>query len=432
MIASRQIAFGKAVGGNKLPDGVVPIEYLQSTGMQYIDTGIYAVNDIVVEGSVIIADYTPNLPARGWVIIGTDYTGSGYTFVIRQPNRESSVILHAMFGGWWTSNPLSGSLDAGVVTTFRFERATKKFFVNGKPITTSNPSDFSQHKILIGKNMNQDFAETPSLKISSIKLYIGDNLVRDYIPVRVGSVGYMYDRVSGQLFGNSGTGAFVLGADLIDYTAKDYIQDGLVALVDGIDNAGWGKHTDELKYVNLVTGEQFTLPNNGNAVWGEDCLKILESGDQASGLQTGFSFSARTLGITSEAQEYTIECALRAYDTNFSVVSFDGAFGRVLGTPSSDAFQGSVSSAYLPDSNYFQWSVNGDIRNKANSAIVQENFEGFFWNNREIYAGSRLRFGHSVNLVCKSDIHCARIYNRALTAEEVAYNYNIDRARFGL
>ena len=217
------------------------------------------------------------------------------------------------------------------------------------------------------------------------------------------------------------------------YTAKDYIPDGLVALVDGIDNAGWGKHTDELKYVNLVTGGQFTLPNNGNAVWGENCLKILESGDRASGLQTGFSFSARTLGITSEAQENTIECALRAYDTNFPLVSFDGAFGRHLGTPSSGAFQGSVSSAYLPDSNYFQWSVNGDIRKKYISAVVvQENFEGFFWNNREVYGGDSFRFGYTYNTVCKSDIHCARIYNRVLTAEEIAHNYEIDKARFNL
>lgn len=36
----------------------------------------------------------------------------------------------------------------------------------------------------------------------------------DLIPVRVGQVGYMYDRVSGQLFGNEGTGAFILGPDV--------------------------------------------------------------------------------------------------------------------------------------------------------------------------------------------------------------------------
>ena len=43
---------------------------------------------------------------------------------------------------------------------------------------------------------------------------MNDILVRDLIPVRVGNVGYMYDKVSGQLFGNSGTGNFILGPDV--------------------------------------------------------------------------------------------------------------------------------------------------------------------------------------------------------------------------
>ncbi len=36
----------------------------------------------------------------------------------------------------------------------------------------------------------------------------------DMIPVRVGSVGYMYDKVSKTLFGNAGSGSFILGNDI--------------------------------------------------------------------------------------------------------------------------------------------------------------------------------------------------------------------------
>ena len=36
----------------------------------------------------------------------------------------------------------------------------------------------------------------------------------DLIPVRIGNEGYMYDRVSGKLFGNAGTGKFILGPDI--------------------------------------------------------------------------------------------------------------------------------------------------------------------------------------------------------------------------
>lgn len=55
-------------------------------------------------------------------------------------------------------------------------------------------------------------------RIYYCKLWHTDNgvqtMLRDFIPVRVGTVGYMYDRVSEQLFGNAGTGDFVLGPDV--------------------------------------------------------------------------------------------------------------------------------------------------------------------------------------------------------------------------
>lgn len=38
-------------------------------------------------------------------------------------------------------------------------------------------------------------------------------LIHDFIPVRVGTTGYMYDRIGGNLLGNVGTGNFVLGPD---------------------------------------------------------------------------------------------------------------------------------------------------------------------------------------------------------------------------
>lgn len=42
----------------------------------------------------------------------------------------------------------------------------------------------------------------------------GSDIVMDLIPVRVGTVGYMYDNVSGKLFGNGGSGSFILGDDI--------------------------------------------------------------------------------------------------------------------------------------------------------------------------------------------------------------------------
>ena len=60
---------------------------------------------------------------------------------------------------------------------------------------------------------NGSTSEKTNGRISSCKIYHSGAIVCDFIPVRVGTVGYMYDRVSGQLFSNQGTGAFVIGPD---------------------------------------------------------------------------------------------------------------------------------------------------------------------------------------------------------------------------
>ena len=68
-------------------------------------------------------------------------------------------------------------------------------------------------------------------KISSFSVYdtSTNQKLLDLIPVRKNGVGYMYDRVSGQLLGNSGTGDFVLGPDKpydyeVEYIERDFTK----------------------------------------------------------------------------------------------------------------------------------------------------------------------------------------------------------------
>lgn len=49
--------------------------------------------------------------------------------------------------------------------------------------------------------------------LSSYKHVRNDEVLIDLIAVRKNGVGYMYDRVSGTLYGNNGTGSFVIGSD---------------------------------------------------------------------------------------------------------------------------------------------------------------------------------------------------------------------------
>ena len=75
-------------------------------------------------------------------------------------------------------------------------------------------------------------------------------------------------------------------------TAKDYVQDGLVAMWDGIENAGWGVHDlSATTWVNLAGGsiEDISLYTQ-NCEWSDDAL---------IGKERSFIKSSTVLGLGS-------------------------------------------------------------------------------------------------------------------------------------
>ena len=85
---------------------------------------------------------------------------------------------------------------------------------NGNVLDTYTRESFANNTQSIYIFRGRVSSGTPEVKVFSAKIYDGDILMRDYIPVRVGTTGYLYDKVSGQLFGNSGSGDFILGNDI--------------------------------------------------------------------------------------------------------------------------------------------------------------------------------------------------------------------------
>lgn len=183
------------------------VEYLQSSGTQYIDTGINADSDISVE--VQIANH------------GTTWDATHCAFgaiTSSSPYVRHYVALGSGTDGWLlcfntTTNHRSNTKPADDVTTLiKVDAVAKRFYVNG-----ANKASLSTATFDVGQNFLL-FARGGVLAYSSVRIYYaklwdGANLVRDFIPVRVGTTGYMYDRVSGELFGNEGSGTFTLGND---------------------------------------------------------------------------------------------------------------------------------------------------------------------------------------------------------------------------
>lgn len=79
-------------------------------------------------------------------------------------------------------------------------------------ITGSTVGSFTGTRTITLNNFNNiSFSKN---KWAYVKVFEDGELVLDLIPVRIGQTGYMYDKVSGQLFGNSGSGQFILGDDI--------------------------------------------------------------------------------------------------------------------------------------------------------------------------------------------------------------------------
>lgn len=176
------------------------VDYIQSNGSQLIDTGINpsTAPKVIVDMTL----FSPN-DSDYW---GTSASLGKASFVV---DINNYVLQYYRYGSNTAVN--AGTIGSGRHTV----EVGKKVIVDGvlkytSPNTYDKGSSSSSIKIF-GSNRGSSLYST--FRLHSFKLYDGDTLVRDYIPVRVGQVGYLYDKVSKELFGNVGSGNFVIGSD---------------------------------------------------------------------------------------------------------------------------------------------------------------------------------------------------------------------------
>ena len=207
------------------------------------------------------------------------------------------------------------------------------------------------------------------------------------------------------------------------YTAKDYVQDGLIAMLDGIENAGWETHDATATLWKDLSGNGHDVDVDlTQASWEDGFLKV-----------TGTTCT-RDEEITNIA---TLEVLFRD-SLGFSYPNNKGPFivlgerkgpcclwyGHVAGGASINtriSSNNSVTKDILASRSYTYspWSyyVNGE--------------------KMPIYSPPNT-FADAVG--CKAtavggkpiEIYHVRAYSRALTADEIAHNYAIDKARFNL
>ena len=170
------------------------IEYLESNGLQWINSEILSATPMECRASVML-------------FVESDFTIVGS----RNPNRF--YLLHNYYGwcfGMWNYHSTFDMFELNK----RFEIYSKlhsgdqKFSVDGQVVMTAEDTPDLED------NTTVRIFGSARVRLYNVELLKNDVKLRDYIPVRIGEVGYMYDKVSGELFGNSGSGSFILGPDI--------------------------------------------------------------------------------------------------------------------------------------------------------------------------------------------------------------------------
>lgn len=187
------------------------ISYLEGDGASYIDTGFCANSNTSVDMSLQAKTPTQNM--------GVFSTKVGCLFSIYQLTASSKRSFRWQIG---YSSSTSGTYynyesNNSFSNNYRFALKKNEFYLNNVIRNTFATASFTTTDtipLFAARGANGIDSRMFNGKIYWCKIYDDETLVRDFIPVRVGQVGCMYDKVSGTLFYNQGSGAFILGPDV--------------------------------------------------------------------------------------------------------------------------------------------------------------------------------------------------------------------------
>lgn len=196
---------------------ITPVEYLESTGTQYINTGIKLDNNSSVELDYQLTQAVQN---RKGLFGGLDTGGSKRFGALLSPSNNQ------LEGGYGSGNEF---YQLGLPDTNRHIMKQEKnlLYFDGSLVYTFNTATFTQSFNAPLGNFSYTNYNPASAKYYRSKWWDNGTLVRSFIPVRdENNVGYMFDEVTGQLFGNAGSGSFGIGNDLKTQKVR-FIQDVL-------------------------------------------------------------------------------------------------------------------------------------------------------------------------------------------------------------
>ena len=192
------------VPGPKLPSGYTELEYIQSSGTQYIDTGFKPNQDtrVVTKFDMIQTD-------TAWRKLWGSGSGS-YNLDFALWN-DGTTKLQSYYGTKTNNAVPITSMSLNV-------DANKNIWEYSGETITFDKNNFTCAYSMYIFNVNKDnsSAYLPGMmKLYFFKIYNNEVLVRDFIPCKnpSGAIG-LYDTVNNQFYQNVGSGTFIAGPEI--------------------------------------------------------------------------------------------------------------------------------------------------------------------------------------------------------------------------
>lgn len=210
----------KLFGGTEqrnLPSEYTQVEYLESTGTQYIDTLINADSNLGYRGKVAFTTLDVNKYMGAIKQSGTTYYRNNFGL----NNRPMWSAYYGTTGT--TAINFMQDADTNTHTVEQIVDPANQTVTNIFDGTIYNDFTYENYDIglnfyLFRRNGNSDSLKSfCSMKIYWFQLIRNGVLLRDYIPAKRDSdnVLGLYDLVSNTFFSNDGTGSFTAGSDVV-------------------------------------------------------------------------------------------------------------------------------------------------------------------------------------------------------------------------
>ena len=220
----------------KLPDEYQEVKYIESTGTQYIDTGIIGRPNIKVETNFELTDST-NISNCGF-IGSRENSGTSRFYIISFYSNKWHLGLPSDITS--STHPIVRNEIQNVI--FQSIDGNYSLTVNGTEIYNGNSTFSTTYPMyLFGVNNYGTVSRRSSFKLYTLKIQQDGNYIRNYIPCyrkSDGEIG-LYDLISQTFFANQGTGEFLKGEDVFG----DAVYGGYVDLVSGELVEEWGMFT---------------------------------------------------------------------------------------------------------------------------------------------------------------------------------------------